>query len=307
VSATPLVTADGLRIDVGGAPAIEKATFELAGDSAVVTGDGYALLAAIAGQAEIRSGTLLVLGQPPGGARSRGDIGLAPFDPPFPPAWTVSDYLRWSTRLCITRTLDARRRAEEVLRDLDIRYLHRAKIADLSLHERRAIVIAHSIVAKPDLVVASSPLSGLWGEPAAYVTQVLRAATQGRRWIVSVASLHAGSPEHALASQADELLVFSSGRLVHKGKPQTDNVAAGYTVTVRGRVAELRAALRERGVELSGGPVRFWIDLPKDTSPSDILTISLEVGAPIAELCPRVHFAAANGGSLLRQDFDEVR
>jgi ABC-2 type transport system ATP-binding protein len=296
VSTTLLVQAENLRIDMGGTPAIEKATFDLSGDGAVVAGDGYALLAAIAGQAEIRAGTLLVLGQPPGGARSRRDIGLAPLDPPFPPASTVADYLRYSAELCMARNADARRRAADVLGDLDIRYLHGAKIADLSLHERRAIVIAHAVVAQPDLVVASAPLSGLSGEPAAYVTQVLRAATRGRRWIVSVASLHAGSPEHALAAQAHELLVFSSGRLVHKGTAAAQNATVGYTVTVRGRITELSAALRERGVDLSGGPVRFWVDLPESMSPSDVLAISLEVGASIVELCPRVRFAAPEAG-----------
>jgi ABC-2 type transport system ATP-binding protein len=296
VSATPLITADGLRIDVGGAPAIEKATFELASDCAVVAGDGYALLAAIAGQAEIRAGTLLVLGRPPDGARAREDIGLVPLDPPFPAGCTVGEYLRWSARLCSGRTVDARRRAEDVLRDLDIRYMQGAKIADLSLHERRAISIAHAVVAEPQLLVASAPLSGLWGEPATYVAQVLRAATRGRRWIVSVASLHAGSPEHALAALADELLVFSSGRLVHRGKAQSQAGSVGYTVTVRGRIEQLRAALQARGVDLSGGPVRYWVDLPEHTSPSDLLAISIDVGAPIVELCPRASYVATEAG-----------
>jgi ABC-2 type transport system ATP-binding protein len=290
VNALPLASADGLRIDMHGAPAIEKATFVLSGDCAVVAGDGYALLAAIAGQADIRAGTLLVLGRPPGGARARRDVGLAPLDPPFPAAWTAGDYLGWSSRLCLSRSSDARARAAGLLADLDIRYLLGAKIADLSLHERRALVIAHAVVAEPDLVVASAPLSGLSGEPAAYVAQVLRAATRGRKWIVSVANLHAGSPEHALAAQADELLVFSSGRLVHTGKSGIGACSVGYTVTVRGRIAALRAALLERGIELSGGPVRFWVDLPESTSPSDLLAISLEAGAPIVELCPRAYF-----------------
>lgn len=296
MSAPLLVQAENLRIDMGGTPAIEKATFNLPGDSAVVAGDGYALLAAIAGQAQIRAGTLLVLGQPPGGARSRRDIGLAPLDPPFAPALTVAEYLRSSAQLCMARNADARQCASEVLEELDIRYLHGATIATLSLHERRAIVIAHAVVARPDLVVASAPLSGLWGEPAAYVAQVLRAATRQRKWIVSVASLHAGSPEHTLAVQAQELLVFSSGRLVHTGASPAQSGTVGYTVTVRGRIAELRAALRERGLDLSGGPVRFWLDLPAGTSPSDVLLLSLEVGAPIVELCPRVRFATPDAG-----------
>jgi len=288
MSTVSLITAEDLRVDVAGAPAIEKATFDLSGDSAVVAGDGYALLAAVAGQADVRAGTLRVLGQPPAGVRARGDVGLAPLDPPIPPTWTGGDYLAWSARLHAGYAGDARRCALGLLRDLDIRYLEGAKIAGLALHERRALVLAHAVVGKPDLVVASAPLSGLWEEPAKYVAQVLQAATRGRRWIASVASLHAGSPEHALAARADEVLVFSSGRLVHRGNlSQLEAGSVGYTVTVRGRVAELRAALLERGIELSGGPVRFWVDLPRRVSPSDLLAISLEAGAPIVELCPR--------------------
>jgi len=84
-------------------------------------------------------------------------------------------------------------------------------------------------------------------------------------------------------------LLFASGRLVRQGKlDRLESGAVGYTITVRSKVDELRAALRARGVDLAGGPQRFFLELPRDMKAQDLLAISLEIGAPIVELVPRI-------------------
>src|SRR5207237_1272752 len=140
----PLLAARDLRVDVDGAVAVEGVTFETRGASAAIAGDGSALLRAIAGNADVRSGTLAGLG------------------------------------------------------------------------------------------LAAGPLSGLAGEHIAYVAAVLASATAGRKWIVSLSNLYAGSEESALAARADELLVFASGRLVRQGKLQKiEDGTVGYTLMLR--------------------------------------------------------------------------
>jgi hypothetical protein len=106
---------------------------------------------------------------------------------------------------------------------------------------------------------------------------------------VSLSNLHLGSPENVLAQSADDLLLFSSGRLVRQGKlERLERGAVGYTVTVRSKIDVLRAALRARGIDLSGGPRRFFVELPKEMKAQDLLSISAEIGAPIVELVPRI-------------------
>jgi len=150
-------------------------------------------------------------------------------------------------------------------------------------------VLAQAVIAKPAVLVASGPLSGLGGREAAYVASAWTAASRGRQWIVSLSNLYLGSAESALAQSADDLLLFASGRLVRQGKlDRLENGAVGYTITVRSKVDELKAALRDRGVDLAGGPQRFFVELPRAMKAQDLLALSVEVGAAIVELVPRI-------------------
>ena len=119
-------------------------------------------------------------------------------------------------------------------------------------------------------------------------------AARNRRWIISVSNLHAGSPEHALAAIADDVLLFASGNLVRRGKlRQLEDGTVGYTLTLRDKIAQFGAALSARGITLSGGPQRFFVELPPSTKTHDLLALSVELGAPIVELVPR-HFIIGN-------------
>jgi energy-coupling factor transporter ATP-binding protein EcfA2 len=162
-------------------------------------------------------------------------------------------------------------------------------LESLKIGERRAAVLAQAVVTRPRILVASSPLSGLTGGDIDYVAAAFTAATRERRWIASLSNLYAGSAEHRLAASADDLLVFASGKLARQGRLQgIEEGTVGYTLMLRARVAEFREALRARGVELSGGPQRFFVELPPRVRPGDLLALSAEIGAPIVELVPRI-------------------
>jgi hypothetical protein len=144
-------------------------------------------------------------------------------------------------------------------------------------------------VTGPQVVVASAPLSGLAGTDAEYVAKAFAAATRDRKWIASLCNLYAGSAEHQLAASADDLLVFASGRLARQGRLQgIEDGTVGYTLMLRSRIDEFREALRARGIELTGGPQRFFVELPPRVRPGDLLALSAEIGAPIVELVPRI-------------------
>ena len=114
-------------------------------------------------------------------------------------------------------------------------------------------------------------------------------ASRGRRWIVSLSNLYLGSAESTLAQTADDLLLFASGRLVRQGRSIASKAAPSDTPSpYAAKVDELRAALRARGVDLAGGPERFFVELPREMKAHDLLALSLDVGAPIVELVPRI-------------------
>jgi ABC-type multidrug transport system ATPase subunit len=291
MSDAPLLAARELRVDIDGAVAVEGASLETRGNSVAIVGDGYGLLRAVAGEALVRSGSLAVEGLDV----SRGEqlrptaIGFAPLDPPLPPRWTAREYLVWGARLAGMGHASAKDSAGSTLAELGLGKLASTATASLGAADRRALVLAQAIVARPSVLIAAAPLSGLSGQDAAYVSAVLGVATKGRRWIVSLSNLYAGSEENVLAAQADELLVFASGRLVRQGKLQKiEDGTVGYTLMLRARAAEFRDALRTRGVELTGGPHRFFVELPPGMSAQDLVALSAEVGAPLVELVPRI-------------------
>ena len=287
----PLVAAHDLRIDVGGAIAIERATFASRGASVALLGDDHGILSAIAGSAEIRAGTLSILGaEIVDGAHLRSNlVGMAALDPPLPPRWSAREYLVWGARLGGADRATAARDADAALGEFGLESATAQKLESLSLIERRVLVLAQAVITRPAVLVASGPLSSLGGREATYVATAWATASRGRRWIVSVSNLYLGSAESTLAQTADDLLLFASGRLVRQGRlDRIESGAVGYTVTVRAKVDELRAALRARGVDLTGGPERFFVELPREMKAHDLLALSLDVGAPIVELVPRI-------------------
>jgi ABC-type multidrug transport system ATPase subunit len=291
MSDAPLLAARDLRVDVDGAVAVEGVTLETRGNSVAIVGDGSGLLRAIAGDAVVRTGSLQIEGLDV----SRGEqlrpsaLGMAPLDPPLPPKWTAREYVTWGARLAGMSRASAKESADWALAELGLDKLAGAAASTLPPADRRALVLAQAIVARPAVLVAAGPLSGLSGRDAAQVAAVLASATKGRRWIVSLSNLYAGSEENVLAAQADELLVFASGRLVRRGKLQKiEDGTVGYTLMLRAKATEFRDALRARGVELSGGPQRFFVELPPGMKAQDLVALSAEVGAPLVELVPRI-------------------
>lgn len=300
----PLLAANDLRVDLGGAAVLDRVSFQSRGRSLAIVGDGHGLVASIAGQARVRSGRLLLRGRDvarrqhfgagrPGDEHGTNLVGVAPLDPPLPDRISAREYLAWGARLAGVAPSQAKKLAATTLNSLDLERLSSARLDELPVPERRALAIAQAVVTSPAVLVATAPLSGLAGQAATYVERVLGAAMRERAWIVSLSSVHAGSPEHALAAAADDLLVFASGTLVRAGKlRRMEDQSSAFSVMIRGRAAEFRAALEARGVAFSGGPRRFFVDLPAGMTTRDLFALSAEVGAPIVELLPRLMLAS---------------
>jgi ABC-type multidrug transport system ATPase subunit len=291
MSHPPLLAARDLRVDIDGAVALENVGFETRGRSVAVVGDARGLFLAIAGAAPIRAGSLAVSGLDVARREQIGpsSVGMAPLDPPLAPKWTATEYLVWSARLAGMSRATASESASSTLAELGLERLAKSKVPSVTQAERRAIVLAAAVVARPAVLLAEAPLAGLSGEHAAYVSAVLRSSCEGRKWILSLSNLHAGSDEHVLAAQADDLLVFASGKLVRQGKlAKIEDGTVGYSLMVRSRGAEFREALRARGIEMTGGPQRFFVELPSGTRAQDLVALSAEVGAPLVELVPRI-------------------
>jgi ABC-type multidrug transport system ATPase subunit len=285
----PLVLASNLRVDFAAGPAIEGETFEITGPGAVLAGPGgQALLAAIAGAAEVEAGWLRLAGIDIATGAHRRKIGLAPLDPPLFESWEAREYLVWGGRLDGLSANDARAAASRTLDRLGIAKLARAPIARLSGAERRALVLAQAVLTEPPLLVAAAPLSGLEREAATFVLEVYERAREGRRWLASVFDVSPAGSERPLLERAPEILVFAAGKLVRRGTLRSlEDAGAGYELAVLGAIEPLAALLAERGIVLHGGPGRYFVDLPASASTHDLLACSIEARTPILSLTPR--------------------
>lgn len=296
-SPAPLLSAVDLRIDLGTSVAVEHATFVSSGTSLVAQGDGGALVALLLGRASISAGSLQLLGREVGrgGAQQAGvPVGVAPLDPVLPPSSTVREYLVAGGRLAGLRHREADERASATLSELGLSPLAARVLGQLNRGQARSVVLAQAVLTRPSVLIAEAPLAGLAGGEADDVDRVFAAARAGRAWIGTVMGSYPGSPERGMADAADEWVLFSDGRLVQKTAPRgVERRATGYSLMLRGDPTAFARALAERGISLTGGPTRFWLELPAGVGPSEILDLSLEVGAPVVELYPRVLFASS--------------
>lgn len=282
----PLLEAVELRVDLGGAALLERTSLTSEGSRLALAGEMTAMMSALAGVATIRAGALRLLGRDVEKGEHLPIVGLAPLDPPLPKAWTTLEYLAHGARLAGAPKSNARQLAEEALSTIGAASLGKALLGALGLAERRVVVLAQAIVAKPEVLIASMPLANLDGAPASYVRRALERATRDRAFIVSLSSLDPGSAEYALAREADELLVFSGQGLSHRGSLEAFSEAGSstYSLTVASRAEALRDRLHARGIDLRGGPREFWVQLAEGAEVAAILEASVEAEAAIVRL-----------------------
>lgn len=287
-SPSPLLQAENLRIDLEGVIALERTSFRTEGSSLALAGEVTALMSALAGIAKPMAGSLRLFGRDVGKGEHLEIVGLAPLDPPLPPKWTALDYVAWSARLAGIPKSSSKRLSRDALASLDASSLSEVELGRLGVAERRVVLLAHAIVAAPKVVIASMPLANLEGAAAEYVLRAFERATQERAFIASVSRLDPASPEHAIAARANDLLVFGSGRLLRSGKLDVSSPRAStYELWVRGHAEALKGNLAARGIELHGGPDRFWVRLPEGVDTDTLFAASIETEAPIVQLLPR--------------------
>ncbi len=234
------------------------------------------------GVVSIVAGSLEVLGHDASSGLAR-HVGAAPFDPPLPADFTVRSYIEWSARLADIGRITKSRVGDAIDR-VGLAKAAKRQLRTLAAAERRALLLAHAVVASPAVIVAETPLADLDGEAATFVLTALSRVVEGRASIVSVARTLPGAPEAALLDRAETLLYFASGALVHAGSPKDAARGRRFGVTVVSNAEALKAELETRGMTLEGGPDRFTVELAEGVEPAEILRAASTARAAVVEL-----------------------
>ncbi|MDI1433308.1 ABC transporter ATP-binding protein [Polyangium sorediatum] len=302
----PVLHAEDARITIDDVVAIDRLTVRARGDRVLCTGEAEALFAALTavplrsrapshddaampGEASLAAGTLHVAGFDVATRAHLDAAGIAPLDPPLPKGTTAHDYVTWSARLAGFSPRAARDLAASALERVGLSAFLRRTVDTLELPTRRALVLAHALVADPPVLVLEAPLAGLDGPGAAFVMNALARATDGRGALLSAERLDPGTPEGDLARGATDVLVFAGGALVLEGAPET--LFAGvrvYGVTIRKNPGPFREELLARGIEVTGGPLRMSVRLSAAASTKDIVAAASKARAPLVEMFPIV-------------------
>jgi ABC-type multidrug transport system ATPase subunit len=291
-----LLSTSSLRVDEGGAPAIDGLTAASTGDHVLVLGAAPALFAAAAGMRPASRGEVRVEGLVPIDAVLKRVAACAPLDPPMPARWTPRQYVTWSARMAGHAHGPARELAAEALSRTKVESVADARLGATAFAARRATVIAAALATGATTLLLEDPLSGLPQESVTSFARVVVRACADRRTAVFAPRVRLESP---LALAADEAIVVAGSRVAAQGPP--GEIAAAersFWLRVVGDVEAFARAVEEGGARVlsvpgaappSPGPLERVGQMSVDLGPlgtRDLVRIAGDTNATLLELRP---------------------
>jgi len=282
----PLLELVSARIDVDGVPAVDGMSLTASEDRVVVLGGAKALFEAASGMRVPCHGEVLVSGLAARTAARNGVVAGAQCDPPFPPRWTVKEYVTWSARIAGHVLRDARALAEQAIAEMKMFAIAGDRLDAASTQTRRSTSIAAALATGADVILLEEPVSGLSDEAARHFARIVLRALDKRPWVVFAARLPLESP---FAMDADEAVLVLGGSVVAQGAP-AELAARDHTYAVRllGAADDFARLATERGARVTGAGPERTVDLGQ-LAVSDLLRAAAEARATVLELRPLAH------------------
>ncbi len=281
----PVLVADNVRIDSGGAPVVEQLTVKTAGANVVVLGAPGVLFQSCAGLLDVTSGTLRIAGRSPRDGVRAGAIASAPSDGAFPARWTVQQLAHESARLAGHSKRETKHLAMAAIRALQLDALGRTRLGVAEPAVRRAAVLAAALATGAETIIVSDFTKGLPDGAARSLARLFVAACAKRRWILFAGQLSLSSP---LGLHADEALLFAGARLVSAGPPaEIATRDRTYSLRTSGDAATFATQLRELGVVVEGADAHaLTVTLPEALSTLELVTMARASKVVVLELLP---------------------
>ncbi len=165
----------------------------------------------------VSAGELQVLGIPAGVAerRIKERLGIVSQDDNVDPDLTLMENLLVYARYFGMPAREARPRAAELLRFMQLEQRQDAAVRELSGGMRRRLVIARALMHAPDVLVLDEPTTGLDPQARLLVWGALQALK--RQGTTIVLTTHYMEEAERLA---DRLVVVDHGKILERGSPQ---------------------------------------------------------------------------------------
>jgi ABC-type multidrug transport system ATPase subunit len=285
-----LISCSSLRVDDGGAPAVDGLTFATTGERVLVLGAATALFEAAAGLRPAARGEIRIEGMAPVEAVRRRVAAGAPLDPRMPPKWSPRQYVTWSARIAGHGRAQARELAEEALARTRVESVASGRLGTAGVTARRATVLAAALASGATTLLLQDPLAALPAESVSAFARVVARACADRKVVVFAGRLPLESP---LALEADEAIVVAGSAVAARGAPGEIAAAArSFWVRVVGDVEAFARAVEERGARVSpaAGPDRARVgNLSVELGPlgaTDLVRIATDARVTVLELRP---------------------
>jgi ABC-2 type transport system ATP-binding protein len=183
------------------------------------------------------------------------------------------------------------RRADEVLKLVELENAAHRRVKGYSLGMRQRLGLASALLGDPELLVLDEPANGLDPEGVRWLRDFLRSfAAGGRTVLVS---------SHVLAEVAqtvDRVVIINRGRLVVESPLSELTARVGGAVRVRSpQAAALREALAREGIESSEADGVLFV---RGTTSDRVGELAAAAGVVLHELVPE--------GSSLEEVFLEL-
>jgi ABC-type Na+ transport system ATPase subunit NatA len=206
----------------------------------------------------------------------------------MPGAWTIFQYVTWSSRLAGHGRREANALAADAIDRMQIGSVATAKLALARPELKRATVIAAALATSAATLFLEDPSVGLADVAAHRLARATARALGDRRTVTFATRVRLESP---LALEADEAIVIDASHVAAQGAP-AEIAASERTLALRvhGDVDAFRRAVDARGGRALVGPspsppVHVRVELgPLDAS--DLLRIATESRSVVIELRP---------------------
>jgi ABC-2 type transport system ATP-binding protein len=233
------------------------------------------------------SGSVELLGKPPGDVDARRRLGFLPENPTFYDYLTAEELLTYFAGLFGYDAAERRRRAERVLDRVGLAADRRRPMRQYSKGMIQRVGLAQALVNDPELIVLDEPMSGLDPIGRREVRElILELRDQGRTILFSS---HILSDAELLCSRVG---ILAKGRLVAAGTVaeltgEAGPAGRGWEVVISGVTPAVAAALAtrvRRVTSISDG--RYALELEASTPPEPLIADLASRGASLVSVTP---------------------
>ncbi|MBE4704082.1 ABC transporter ATP-binding protein [Spiroplasma platyhelix] len=226
------------------------------------------------------SGQLLVHGQDSWTVAAKKHIGYIPEAARFPKRISTYDYLVSMGEVSGLSTKQAKKKSEEILKDLNLWKFKKRNPNAYSSGMKKKVLLAQSLLNNPDILILDEPAANL--DPTARTelfNDLRKLRKQGKSVLISS---HILSELQALA---DEVTILNYSKVVYHGSVKQDK--AKYELNTSDN-AKLIKLLEAKEFQVEKYEKHLLVDIKKDEEINQVISIALKAKITIKLLKPYI-------------------